>query len=46
MDDNDLEEEYKALMADKAREMEYLHSLEDQINQLEVVDFLFLNMLW
>ncbi|KAG1326712.1 uveal autoantigen with coiled-coil domains and ankyrin repeats [Cocos nucifera] len=34
-DDNALEEEYKDLMADKAREMEYLHSLEDQINQLE-----------
>ncbi|XP_008797748.2 uveal autoantigen with coiled-coil domains and ankyrin repeats [Phoenix dactylifera] len=35
MDDNALEEEYKALMADKAREMEYLQSLKDQINQLE-----------
>lgn len=35
MDENALEEEYKALLADKTGEMEYLHSLENQINQLE-----------
>ncbi|KAH7660222.1 hypothetical protein IHE45_16G085300, partial [Dioscorea alata] len=37
MDMKSLEEEHKALLADKAGETEYLHSLQAQINQLKVI---------
>ena len=39
MDMKNMEEEYNALLSDKAGEAEYLHSLQGQIEKLKVYAF-------